>query len=162
MSIAIQDFGLLRNLQDEVVLFLQTDEQLSGPPMIYVHKDDDGDIQAKIKKLIGPVGNGGGMIVVSCPDPAEVDKRRECIFPVTILIQCLESPIINRSKNGNNVRAKRLGEIVFNKLWKWSSANGWTPFSIIERKSGLTEEKLLGDRIIFGTSTMYSVEIVGD
>lgn len=158
MSDAIQDFGLLRGTQEEIVLLLSENPQIKGPPFIGVIKDDIKDIQTEIQKAVGPLGSGGGCVIVSCPKPAARDAKKPFMFVVTIQIQCLETPIVNRGQSGNQVRSMRMGEIVFNLLEGWNSSFGWCPLQMTSWTSGETEEGYVGDIIEFRTETFYQVQ----
>lgn len=158
MSDAIQDFGLLRNTQEEIVLRLSDNPQLFGPPRIGVIRQDLGDIEREIDEAIGPIGSGGGCVIVGMPTQLPRDPKRPYLFRASIEIQCKEAPIINRSETGNQVRSKRLGEIVFNLLDGWSSQYGWTELLQTTWRSGETEDGYWGEVLTFETETFYSTQ----
>jgi len=157
MSEALQEHGLLKDLQNEIVLRLQEDPQLFGPPRILVIPEDFGDIEAEIKKGLGPVGSNGGCIIVHTPEIVPQDQRRPFILSMQISIECVEHARINRASTGNQIRAMRLGEIVHILLRNWSSALGWSPFQRTTWQSGKTPQGWLGDRLTFAADTVYDV-----
>lgn len=158
MSEAIQDFGLFRNTQEEIVLLLSTDPQLFGPPRIGVIRQDLGDIDQQIAEAIGPIGSGGGCVIVGYPKRLPRDPKRPYLLRASIEIQCLETPIVNRSETGNQVRSLRIGEIVFNLLDGWSSQYGWTELLQTSSQSGETVDGYMGDVMVFETETFYSTQ----
>lgn len=157
MSDALQEQDLLKDLQSEIVLRLQEDPQLFGPPRILVIAEDFGDIEAEIRKGLGPVGSNGGCIIVHMPEVVPQDQRRPFIMSMQVEIECVEHALINRSSTGNQIRAMRLGEIVHILLRNWVSSLGWSPLQRTTIQSGKTSQGWLGYRLTFAADTVYDV-----
>lgn len=160
MSEALHSHDLLRNLQEEIAEWFRADPQIAGPPSIVVIVEDIGTIEADIKKKLGPISSGGGAIVIHCPDQLPGDPKRPYMFGVSITIECVEIPIVNRSRNGNNVKSERLGEIVQILMRSIESQYGWCPMQRTEVRYGKTPEGWLGHMITFTTETVYDTEVV--
>lgn len=160
MSEALHSHDLLRNLQEEIAEWFRADPQIAGPPSIVVIVEDIGTIEADIKKKLGPISSGGGAIVIHCPDQLPGDPKRPYMFGVSITIECVEIPIVNRSRNGNNVKSERLGEIVQILMRSLESQYGWCPMQRTEVRYGKTPEGWLGHMITFTTETVYDTEVV--
>lgn len=160
MSEAIHSHDLLRNLQEEIAEWFRADPQIAGPPSIVVIVEDIGTIEADIKKKLGPISSGGGAIVIHCPDQLPGDPKRPYMFGVSITIECVEIPIVNRSRNGNNVKSERLCEIVQILMRSLESQYGWCPMQRTEVRYGKTPEGWLGHMITFTTETVYDTEVV--
>lgn len=161
MSEAIRNHDLLRNLQDEIAEAFRADPQIAGPPSIVVIVEEIGTIEADIRKKLGPISSGGGAIVIHCPDQLPGDPKRPYMFGVSIIIECVEIPIVNRSRNGNNVKSERISEIVQIIMRNLQSNLGWCAFQRTETRSGKTPEGWLGHMITFTTETVYDTEEVG-
>lgn len=159
MSDAIQSAQAFRGLQQEIVDLLAADEQLFGPPKIAVILEDEGDIEAQIQKSLGPIGSGGGCVIVSYPqiDPA---GRIPDLVSASVLIQVLEQPIVSRSQSGNQVQAGRLAEIVFGLLHGYEPTSGWSRLQRTTWQSGRTDQGYLGASVTFSTSTFVIQETV--
>jgi len=159
MSDAIQTAQVFRGLQQEIVDLLAADEQLFGPPKIAVILEDEGDIEAQIQKSLGPIGSGGGCVIVSYPqiDPA---GRIPDLVSASVLIQVLEQPIVSRSRTGNQVQVGRLAEIVFGLLHGYEPTSGWSRLQRITWQSGRTDQGYLGASVTFTTSTFVIQETV--
>lgn len=156
MSDAIHSFGLLRDLQEELRNLLQENEALFAPPRTLVLSENTGNIEAEVQKSIGTLNTGGGIVVIHNPDVAPADARKPFMFGVTILIECMEKSIVNRSTSGNQVWGERLGEIVFNVLQFYQpTSNGWTPLVRTTWTKGKSESGDLVDAITFSTETVY-------
>ncbi len=159
MSDAIQTAQVFRGLQQEIVDLLAADEQLFGPPKIAVILEDEGDIEAQIQKSLGPIGSGGGCVIVSYPqiDPA---GRIPDLVSASVLIQVLEQPIVSRSRTGNQVQVGRLAEIVLGLLHGYEPTSGWSRLQRTAWQSGRTDQGYLGASITFTTSTFVIQEPV--
>lgn len=159
MSDAIQSAQVFRGLQQEIVDRLADDEQLFGPPKIAVILEDEGDIEAQIQKSLGPIGSGGGCVIVSYPqvDPA---GRIPDLVSASVLIQVLEQPIVSRSRTGNQVQVGRLAEIVFGLLHGYEPTSGWSRLQRTTWQSGRTDQGYLGASVTFTTSTFVIQETV--
>lgn len=159
MSDAIQTAQFLHGLQQEIVDLLAADEQLFGPPQIAVIREDEGDIEAQIQKALGPIGSGGGCVIVSYPqvDPA---GRIPDLVTANVLVQVLEQPIVNRSRSGNQVQAGRLAEIVLGLLQSYQPTSGWSRLQRTTWQSGRTDQGYLGASVTFSTSTFVIQEPV--
>lgn len=159
MSDAVHSFGLLRDLQEELRNLLQEDEALFAPPRTLVLSENLGNIEAEVQKAIGTLNTGGGIVVIHNPDVAAADPKRPWLFGVTILIECMEKSIVNRSMSGNQVWGERLGEIVFNLLQNYQpTSNGWTPLTRTTWTTGRSESGDLVDNLTFSTETVYDTE----
>jgi len=156
MSDAIHSFGLLRDLQEELRNLLQEDEALFAPPRTLVLSENLGNIEAEVQKAVGALNTGGGIVVIHNPDVAPADGKKPWMFAVTILIECMEKSIVNRSTTGNQVWGERLGEIVFNLLQNYQpTSNGWTPLIRTTWTTGRSETGDLVDALTFSTETVY-------
>lgn len=151
---AIQRHGLVRNLQSDIAQYLQADEQLFAPPRTAVIIEDIGSIESEVEKAIGGLASGGVCVIVGCPQVAPADPKRPFMFSVTILIQCIEISIINRSTTGNREDGERIAEIVFGLLQNWQS-DPWTPLLRSTWESGEMEDGNLGDRMTFSAMACY-------
>lgn len=159
MSDAIQTAQVFRGLQQEIVDLLAADEQLFGPPKIAVILEDEGDIEAQIQKSLGPIGSGGGCVIVSYPqiDPA---GRIPDLVSASVLIQVLEQPIVSRSRTGNQVQVGRLAEMVLGLLHGYEPTSGWSRLQRTTWQSGRTDQGYLGASVTFSTSTFVIQETV--
>lgn len=164
MSTALQGHGLLRDLQEEIRNLLQEDDQLFAPPRVSVLSEDLGDLEKEIEKAIGPLGSGGGVVIIGMPSPQPSDLKKPFLFTVEIEIQCIEKSIVNRSMSGNKVKSDRLGEIVHTLLWRYQpTSSGWTQLERVKWDTGQIQGSgNLGDIITFRTETVYSVETLTD
>lgn len=159
MSDALQTNQLFRGLQQEIIDLLAADEQLFGPPRIAVLVDDEGDIEAQIQKAIGPIGSGGGCVIVSYPNVAAAGRIPD-IVTAEVLVQVLEQSIVSRSATGNKVQVGRLAEIVMGLLHGYEPTSGWSRLQRTTWQSGRTDQGYLGASISFSTSTFVVQETV--
>lgn len=159
MSDALQTNQLFSGLQQEIVDLLAADEQLFGPPKIAVLLDDEGDIEAQIQKALGPVGSGGGCVIVSYPAVSAASRIPD-LATAEILVQVLEQSIISRSSAGNQMQVGRLAEIVYGLLQNYQPAAGWSQLQRTTWQSGRTDQGYLGASLTFSTSTFIVQEPV--
>lgn len=164
MSDAIHNFGMVRDLQEELRNLLQEDEMLFAPPRTLIISENIGDIESEITKAIGPLNTGGGAVILGSPEMVSTDLKRPFMFKVTIMVQCLEQSIVNRSMSGNQVWSERLGEIVHILLRDYEpTSNGWSPLELLEWKSGPAQKfkGYVADILTFQTETVFdTVEVV--
>jgi hypothetical protein len=162
MAEAVQSFDLLKGLQTLVADRLSADTQISGPPHIAVIADDGGDIDNQIQKRIGAVGSGGGVVIVGLPAPNGQEARTvPDLMTVEFEVNCIESPIINRSQAGNKVQDNRLAEIVLGKLNNYQpETDGWSALQRTGWSQGMNDQNQLVTTITFATTTMVEWEDV--
>lgn len=163
MSEAVQKLNHLRTLQEEIRNLLQESEMLFAPPRTTVFAENIGEIEASILQAVGALDRGGGSIViVKMPAIQPRDQERRWVMKIRIEIECGESTVINRSMNGNQVYAERLGEIVNTLLDDYQPvAGGWSRLTRLTWDVDGDKVKLR-NVLTFETDTVYTVETVAN
>ena len=83
------------------------------------------------------------------------------LMTVEFEVNCIESPIINRSQAGNKVQDNRLGEIVLSKLHQYQpETDGWSALQRTGWSQGMNDQNQLVTTITFATTTMVAWEDV--
>lgn len=161
MSTAVHNFGLTRDLQEELRELLQEDEALFAPPRTLVIAQNKGDIESQIEEAVGTMNTGGGVIVIGAPEPIQNDPRKPWMFGVNIPIYCKETSIVNRSTTGNDVHGERLAEIVNNLLTNYlPESNGWCELRRTTWETGQNDQGDLVDVVTFTTETVYDTQAI--
>lgn len=98
---------LLEVLQADVVAALQQHPGLAAAAVL---PEDDGDMEQKVLRALGPLNAGGtgkrGLaLVVMRPEIAEAEENLPGpVFTLTVEIQVIESPLVNRGSTGTGLR----------------------------------------------------------
>ena len=99
---------LLETLQADVLAILKHVPSLAGVNLL---AEDEGDMEAKIARKLGTITandleKAGLVVVVLLPEVTEAEKNQPGPpLNLTISLQVIEKPVINRGTNGTGIRA---------------------------------------------------------